>query len=159
MRDSNINDRRRERIPIKQAKAPSAAAKLERFVTIDVNSRPDYLRCKRFDGEQAVGDIIAVARPPLLQQSRFDGFIVDGFSYDYDGPNFRIKNRLSDSKTEQQVIVPAYRNDVSSDNHQIIYAMRAETGLVESDDVGPIDDAHIIWMDVNLDARAWTAKA
>ena len=155
----NLNDARRTHELLRVAKQPAGQGKVQAFITIDVSSKPDYLRCRTWDGTNQGATVIAVARPPLLQQSRFDGFLLDGFAYDYDGPNLRNKTRESDGKLETQVIVPAYRNETGSDLHQIIYAQRAWTGLVESDDVGPIDDATIVWVDLNVDGRAWAKRA
>lgn len=155
----NVNDLRRDTVNLWTGKPAIASSRAQMFVTIGVSDKPDYLRCKTWDGTTMGTEVIAVARPPLLQQTRFDGFLIDGYAYSYDGPNFRIKTRESDGKSEQQVIVPAYANETGSDVHQIIYAIRAPTGLVESDDVGPIDDAIIQWVDLNVDGRAWAKKA
>lgn len=125
----------------------------------------DVVICRTWNGIVEGTALVPVARPWELQQSVFDGFLLDGFAYDYDGPDFRIKTRESDGKEEQQVIVPSYK--ALGDVRQIIYAARGVDGgsgayYDQGEFVGEIwiPNLQLVpWIDLNLGGRAWAKKA
>lgn len=102
----------------------------------------DYLACYRIDGTGAVSTAtINIARPKLLRNSMTSR---GSATYSYSGTDEREATVGGD--TEDQVVVPAYLADDE------IYAVRAPRGGTG------VSDAPL-WLDMNVDARAWAKAA
>lgn len=105
-------------------------------------NRGDYLIAKRTDGIQSSGESINIAKRWDLRRTPFDGKFVDGITYAYESDDERIATRKPIS--ERQFITPTYFNGA------IIWATKAETGLVEVD--GELSSLE--WLAV-VDGRDW----
>lgn len=68
----------------------------------------DYLVCKFFDGAEAKGQNINVAKDPELRQSRYDGLTIDSLDYSYTGPQARTVTKNGTSESKDQIIIPKY---------------------------------------------------
>jgi hypothetical protein len=121
-------------------------------------------------GDTLTSGSIAVARPPRLRRSDWDGKTINGITYTYTNANERTAVGVVDegtddevTVTENQVIVPPYLdigglNEYYGDPY-IIFAVRAEdTGLsytTSDPDAGGSKTVKVVWQDVNADGRAW----
>ena len=109
----------------------------------------DYLECHtldRVDGVPKEGtDTINVARPYTLRRTPFDGFIVNGITYDYSTDQQRTATM--GTTVEEQFVTPDYLVG------QTIMAalMRGDTAAVDEG----VPQVYIPWEDLNVDGRAW----
>lgn len=118
---------------------------------------PDYIEALEWDGETLAGTAVTIAKPWLLRKTPFDGESIGGFSFgsfSADGTE-RTVTKISDSSTEDQIVVPAYTVAGGGYDGDVIFAMRpvGGTGAVDG------DDEPIVWQDLNADARAWAQEA
>ena len=116
-------------------------------------------------GDTLTSGSIAVARPPRLRRSDWDGKTINGITYTYTDANEREAVATIDAVTvtETQVIVPPYIDGGSQDDPYIIFAARAEdTGLsytTSDPDTGGSKTVRVVWQDINADGRAWAVKS
>ena len=68
----------------------------------------NYLVCKMYDGVEAFGDNINVARDPELRKTTYDGLEIGPFSYSYTGVQARTVTKVADNSTKDQIIIPIY---------------------------------------------------
>lgn len=115
---------------------------------------PDYLRCHTWDGTTEGTDDVLVAKPPKLRN--VDEETLDGTLYTYEYTNSgtdkyveRVSTNTDDDTEETQRIVPRFIDDDE------IFAISAKTGMDDGDVDNPQD---INLLDLNVDARAWTAQ-
>ena len=118
------------------------------------NIHDDYLDCKLYNPitDDALDQIVPVAKPRILQRSAFDGQTIsyeggDSFSYSYSNATERTATNTSNSETETQVVVPEYFVG------DLILVTSAPTGLTSSEGID------IQQNDINTAARGWVKKA
>lgn len=120
-----------------------------------VSQDADYLKCNAYDGV-ASGDLVYyVAKPYLLRRTPFDGESRAGIEYEYSSDSARVADDGVD--TEDQTIVPSYQAD------DIVYAIMGIAGgtseRLDSDESGGETEPRIMWVDLNVDGRAWCKVA
>ncbi len=126
--------------------------------------KSDYLLCRTWDSEARGDSDIKVLKPWFLRKKPFHGTSSStdrlGIRYIYeaaDAAQQRTATRLSDSETEDQIVVPTYRaHSTSATLADKIFGIRGVIGGFDDDVFASAEDAE--WMDMNLDARMW-AKA
>lgn len=95
--------------------------------------------------ENVSGDSVEVARPYLLRVTPFDGTTVNTISYVYNNNEERVAtSTISPGISQTQVIIPDYVPSQS-----IIYYTRTNTTNITS----------VVFVDLNVDGRAWAKKA
>lgn len=104
----------------------------------------DWLKVRTWDGETEGTEDLYVAKPYLLRRSLPSW---NGLTFTYTSDYEREATDGVD--TEDQVIVPAY---VIGD---ILYVVRPIGGTDVVDD----DTAPVVWLDLNVDGRAWAKTA
>jgi hypothetical protein len=124
-----------------QIAVPQAGAVLQVNV---VEQGGDWLKVLTWNGADEGTDLIYVAKPYLLRRSRATWY---GITYTYTTDSERTATKGVD--TETQVIVPAYVAD------DVLYIVRPYGGTDTVDD----DDQPIVWLDLNVDGRAWAKEA
>jgi hypothetical protein len=145
---------------VRVADAAASGMRVRQFVVQNAASFGDYLMCNPWNGSEPTAELIAVAKPYLLRRTPFHDMTVDGFSYSYTNMQERTKTRSSDDKVETQVVVPRYQ-DANYQSGSTIYAVtgiQGGTGVVET---GNEEDPtrKVVWLDLNVDGRAWAKKA
>ncbi len=119
-----------------------AGATLQRFRVVNMNTA-DVVTCHTWDGTTEGVQLINIALPYLLRRTPFDGQTRDGVSYTYTS---NVERSASDGvDNETQVIVPGY-----VDNDEI---WATGTNVI----IGGVGVAGVVWLDLNLDGRAWAA--
>lgn len=101
----------------------------------------DYLVCTEAGDTSSAPTYIRVAKPYMLQRTPFDGKTRDGISYVYDSESERTA--IDEAyEEEDQVIVPSY---VPGDYVLAAFSPSGGTGVADAP----------MWIDLNVDARAW----
>lgn len=129
-------------VPSCQQIFAKGVGKIKRFEVVSVDD--DLIVCMEPGDTSSDPKYYNVAKPYMLQRTPFDEKTRDAISYVYTSEVERTATD-EDYEEEDQVIVPNY---VAGD---IIYAAFSPTG-------GTGVESAPMWMDLNLDARAW-AKA
>jgi len=112
-----------------------------------VSVEDDTLQVVTWDGTSEGADEITVAKPFLLRRTPFDGETWNGVNYTYTSATARTGD--DGTNTEDQVVVPPYVAD------DLIYIVRVLGGTDTVDGA----DAPVLWLDLNVDARAWAKQA
>jgi hypothetical protein len=119
---------------------------------IPPDDRGDYIRCKDWDGSQAVGSEKWVLMPHELRMTPWHNQTVGDLSFDYGGGGIAFAVRdvtnTGTSETERQWITPPYIAGTS-----IIHAMASGEGVTDPDNTDPAEPTDLI--DVNLAGRVW----
>lgn len=127
---------RRERLRATPLSAGSAVREL-----LVVRDESDSIICTTADlpeeGNPEASDEIEVAKPWILRRAPFDELSRDGRSYVYNGLSDR--DATIGDVTEREIIWPRY--------------LRGDTVYVTK--IPPLFDGTVIWLDLNVDARAW----
>jgi hypothetical protein len=106
----------------------------------------DYLVCHSWDGTSAGTADISVARPYLLRRTPFDGTAGrNSITYAYTDDQTRTATKSGEADITE-VVTPSY---VAGD---IIYAAAGIRGGTDAEDD---DAAALVWLDLNVDQRAW----
>jgi hypothetical protein len=127
--------------------SPRQLARAGSGVVLQVNvleQGGDWIKVLTWDGTSEGTDPIYVAKPYLLRRSLASW---NGLTFTYSS-NFE-REATDGVDTEDQVIVPAYVPD------DILYVIRpyGGTGTVDP------DTQPIVWLDLNVDGRAWAKVA
>ena len=109
-----------------------------------VEQGDDWIKVLTWNGASEGTDPIYVAKPYLLRRSLASW---NGLTFTYSSNFERTATKGGD--TEDQVIVPAYVPD------DILYVVRPYGGT----DTVDADDQPIVWLDLNVDGRAWAKAA
>lgn len=118
----------------------------------------DYVTARRYypDDDTVASVDEAIAKPPLLRQTRLDGTTgvsysgwSETFDYSYTDGRERTSTRTSDSDTQTQVLTPDYMLDDGTGAGEEILAIPVPTGVTDGngDKIG--------WQMVELHGRYW----
>lgn len=133
--------------PARQTETRTKGALLKAFTV--VSEAGDYLVCLPLNVGAAdrAANYVAVAKPPLLRRTPYDGATRNGISYTYTGANTRTAD--DGSSTEDQIITDDY---VAGDEIHA-YQVLGGTGVTDA------DGYRVIWADNNADGRFWAKSA
>ena len=145
---------------IRAARSLGANLRVVQMVVDNAASFGDYLLCRTWDGTKSGAERIPVARPYKLRKTPFDGETRDGISWVYVTSNKRTATRVSDQKTETQVVTPVYRG-FGGDAADTIYAVTGLDGGTDVVESGNEENPTkpVVWLDLNVDARAWAKES
>ncbi len=117
---------------------------------IFVSDGDDILECHTWDGVTEGSTTVKIAKPYLLRKTPFHDKTIDGLTFTITGSQRRTVTRTAGGTlTEQQRIIPVYRDAVDDYIGDIVYA-------IEVDNLNITDDGTVIrWLDLNVDGRQW----
>lgn len=106
----------------------------------------DHVVARQWDGATEASVDTLIAKPYALRNSITSR---GGITYSY---TTSVEREADDSSsTETQVVVPNYVTD------DLIFAVRVPRGCGVS--VGSMPAVALLWLDINVDARAWAKKS
>jgi hypothetical protein len=105
----------------------------------------DTLTCNVAAHGKVAAEAITVAKPCYMQQTGWDGVLVDGVTYVYATSQTREATTMSDSSQEDQTVSPLYAT--TGPCTDIFAAWVGNNSGI----------AGVGWLDLNVDARQWFA--
>lgn len=131
----------------------------------------DVIRCKRMgESGELIGDPIYVAKPYLLRRQPFDLNGPDGEPLTRKGVDYFYfsasrRNATGPAGTISEVITPSYSSESGSSTtgQDQIVAMFMPNGVPGENNgttiTYPNAQDTIVWLDINVDGRAWAKEA